>query len=749
MKATIYRNFKNDGVKSLIVIAKEIAEGKYRSEIEYNRTLYAEGKQDEVDRCKAQLIAFAASGTFKEQRLASYLDEYNNFVHLDFDELTPEQLETAFKIIADIPHTFLCFRSPRGNGIKVFVEVNTGAEHHDTAYKQVQQYYEGRVGLKSDPKCKDITRLCFMSYDPQLHKNLNNQKFIVDIPVQDQLPEQPQLDTLQPDESESSEWKDILDECRQFTEQKKTYELHSRNDFIYLFASNANRKGVPHDVALQYCLDNYDLNEKEIRASFQSAYTHHKEEFAKFAKPANSANLTQGKQEMQHEPSEDYLKNTPTVPQELYEKMPDILREGAMVFHLERERDVFLTGALAVLSGCLPGVKGVYDGQEVFPNLYSFTIAPAASGKGALKFSKSLADVYHTTVFQRTRDDEEQYKTLMLEYKAQQRTKKKNDTTVEEPPEEPAFKVVFIPANTSYAKIIQHLMENEGFGIICETEADTMGNVFKQDWGGYSDMLRKAWHHERISSSRKADKEYIEVDFPRLSVAITGTPGQVIGIIISPEDGLFSRFLFYVFRVEQEWKDVSPKANRVNLTAHFRSLSERVYEMVQFLDQLETTIELTDPQWEQLNTTCADWLSHVTAFIAEDAASIVKRLGLVIYRLAMQFTAMRKFENGELASRLICTDEDFTTALRLAEIYKNHSLLMYKNLPKQSEQAQFKGFDDRMKFYDALPAEFKREEAMAVAKQLNIPERTAGDWLSKMQPRFLTQPKYAHYKKVK
>ena len=39
MKATIYRNFKNDGVKSLIVIAKEIAEGKYRSEIEYNRTL--------------------------------------------------------------------------------------------------------------------------------------------------------------------------------------------------------------------------------------------------------------------------------------------------------------------------------------------------------------------------------------------------------------------------------------------------------------------------------------------------------------------------------------------------------------------------------------------------------------------------------------------------------------------------------------------------------------------------------------
>src|SRR6185503_16957320 len=117
-----------------------------------------------------------------------------------------------------------------------------------------------------------------------------------------------------------SQWKEILDECRQFTEQKKNYELHSRNDFIYLFASNANRTGVPHDVALQYCLDNYNLNEKEIRASFQSAYTHHKEEFAKFANPANHAIP-------QSQPQEDYLKNTPVIPEELYLKMPDIIRE--------------------------------------------------------------------------------------------------------------------------------------------------------------------------------------------------------------------------------------------------------------------------------------------------------------------------------------------------------------------------------------------------------------------------------------
>jgi hypothetical protein len=76
----------------------------------------------------------------------------------------------------------MCFVSPSGNGLKVFIEVDTGMEHHDTAYQQVQKYYEDATGLKADSSCKDITRLCFMSYDPNLYKNLSYQKFEVELP---------------------------------------------------------------------------------------------------------------------------------------------------------------------------------------------------------------------------------------------------------------------------------------------------------------------------------------------------------------------------------------------------------------------------------------------------------------------------------------------------------------------------------------------------------------------------------------
>ncbi len=107
--------------------------------------------------------------------------------------------------------------------------------------------------------------------------------------------------------------------------------------------------------------------------------THHKPEFAKFA---NTAKLQSAEQQT---PQEDYLKATPTIPEELYLQMPEILQHGAMAFTDERERDVFLTGALAILSGCLPGVKGVYAGNEVFPECLFICYCPCSQWKRCIE----------------------------------------------------------------------------------------------------------------------------------------------------------------------------------------------------------------------------------------------------------------------------------------------------------------------------------------------------------------------------
>ncbi|MBX2916989.1 MAG: DUF3987 domain-containing protein [Cyclobacteriaceae bacterium] len=746
--STIFRNFTVPVEKrSLLLIGNDIANGKYKAEVEEIRALLEQGKAEEAASKKKQLLAFTPSAVFTEKRQLPFLEMYSGFVHLDFDKLTPEQLDTAFKVIAEIPYTFLCFISPSGNGLKVFIEVNTGIEHHDKAYLQVQQFYEEATGLKADPSCKDITRLCFMSYHPGLYKNIRNEKFKVQLPetkMQEPVREttEPILPPHRSEPEEDLNTAFIFNQQIQFTNQKSQYTDGNRNNYIYRLASNCNRAGLSQSDVELLCTQHFDLPEREILEAIKSAYTHHKPEFAKFA---NTAKLQSTEQQP---PQEDYLKATPTIPEELYLQMPDLLQHGAMAFTDERERDVFLTGALAILSGCLPGVKGVYAGNEVFPNVFSFAIAPAASGKGALKFAKMLADDYHSFVLKASREAEMQYNQELSEHKQRISSKKKGDTSTEEPPTKPTFKVVYIPANTSYAKILWHLEQNEGTGIICETEADTLGNVFKQEWGSYSDMLRKSFHHERLSSSRKGNNEFTEVNAPSLSIALSGTPNQVTGLIASSEDGLFSRFLFYAFKVEQRWKDVSPNANNINLTEHFKVLSGRVFNMVQFLQREETVIELSTEQWQQLNQHCEGWLNEVTMFTAEEAASIVKRLGLILYRMAMIFTSLRKFENGEAATRIVCTDEDFNTALRLAEIYLHHSILMFNNLPKQSESTQFKTGDSKRKFFEALPEEFTRQQAVEIGKQFQLSPRTVDDILHNATGKALEKLKAGHYRKI-
>lgn len=203
---------------------------------------------------------------------------------------------------------------------------------------------------------------------------------------------------------------------------------------------------------------------------------------------------------------------------------------------------------------------------------------------------------------------------------------------------------------------------------------------------------------------------------PRLSVALSGTPSQVTGLIASAEDGLFSRFMFYAYKVEQQWRDVSPYASSINLTEHFNTLSDQVFQLIQFLKQYPTSVELTQQQWQSLNSICSRWLIEVTTFTGDDAGSIVKRLGLVLFRITMIFTSLRKFENGDTSTTVFCNDSDFDTAVNLADLYLQHSLLMFHNLPKQNDNAVFRSGDNKRKFFDALPSDFKRAEAIELGK---------------------------------
>jgi hypothetical protein len=748
---TIFSNFSEPVEnKAIILLRKRIATDEFKEPILAIRNLIANGEKEKAQKQKTKLLAFTPSGTFKEKRIAANLDLYSGFIHLDFDHIPKDDFEKSFDIIKSDPHTSFCFRSPSGDGLKVFVEVYTKAEYHETAYQQVLDYFQSLTGLQADEKCKDITRLCFFSYDPDMYSTISNTKFQVSLPNNLEELQEPIIFTPPP-KKETAPPSHILsglfDKQILFTNQKQSYQNGNRNNYIYMLASNCNRVAIPMEVCLELCTQNYDLDNREIKASVKSAYENHPLDFGKYAKLANSKDSTSIGVTKEITPDEDYLKLTPIIPVKVYENLPNLLKKGTSVFSDPRKRDVFFTSALCILSGCLPNVSGVYGGERVYPQLFTFVIAPAASGKGVMKNAKRLADAYHDRVIEGSRAAQKNYEGELIDYKALLQTRKKGEPTPEKP-EEPKFKLAFIPADCSKARMIEHLAANGEEGIICETEADTLSGAKKQDWGDYSALLRAAFQHERYASSRKTNNEFSELKEPKLAVALTGTPAQAPRLISSSEDGLFSRFVFYAFKNDLEWLDPSPFAQKVVLNDHFDALSKEVLSMIDFLALEKSEFYFSIDQWEFFNKSFRKSLFDVATFTSEDAASVVFRLGLITFRIAMILTAIRKFENGESNTQITCSDEDFHSAISISEVYLKHSILMFNNLPNQSEIATFKGGDNKKLFFEALPADFQRKEAVELGKRFSLSPRSVDAILNLSVGKTLTKLKSGHYQKL-
>lgn len=140
-------------------------------------------------------------------------------------------------------------------------------------------------------------------------------------------------------------------------------------------------------------------------------------------------------------------------------------------------------------------------------------------------------------------------------------------------------------------------------------------------------------------------------------------------------------------------------------------------------------------------------MHQVNTFVSDDALSVVKRLGIILYRFCMLFTAIRKFKANDYHTEIYCTDIDFETALTLVTTYLEHSVIMFNNLPKQGEQGPFKSGEKKKQFFDALPLEFKRKEAIEIGKTYKLAERTIDNLLKDCTGTLLTKTDYGVYKK--
>ncbi|CAN0602619.1 unnamed protein product [Ectocarpus sp. 12 AP-2014] len=126
---------------------------------------------------KKQLGAFTPSGTFNDSHKATDLRVYSKIVVLDIDKLGERKIKQVKKKAIECLYSLAVFISPSGTGLKILVKVDTDKEMHDVAFQQVKSYYESLLSIKVDESGKDVSRLCFISYDPELYHNVDSNVF--------------------------------------------------------------------------------------------------------------------------------------------------------------------------------------------------------------------------------------------------------------------------------------------------------------------------------------------------------------------------------------------------------------------------------------------------------------------------------------------------------------------------------------------------------------------------------------------
>jgi hypothetical protein len=283
MYVSIFKNFIEVVEQQPITsILADIKNGKYKNGITYLRKSLAENKTDAYEKGKKSLLAFTPSATFIGGRKLEFIKDYTGVLILDIDKLSPEQLKQTSLKANQCEYTFASFISPSGNGLKILVKVNSDKDLHKEAFLKVQAYYETLLNLQIDKSGKDITRLCFYSYDAELY--LNEAAIIFRVVSKEDLTEYIQPYLTQ-EEKKVAQQNDIhnskfiiqnfdvvYQHCIKFTEKKVQYTSGSRNSFVHQLACNLNRKAVPLQVALGYILADYNFDEKEVTQAVNSAY---------------------------------------------------------------------------------------------------------------------------------------------------------------------------------------------------------------------------------------------------------------------------------------------------------------------------------------------------------------------------------------------------------------------------------------------------------------------------------------------
>lgn len=749
---------------------------RWKVQVEEYQRLKASGRETEAKKLKRKLAALVIAGRCDGSHAETNLKQWSGDAMLDVDKCNGRVSE-FLQVLKDTPWVKAAWRSVSYDGLKLVVRVEAeSVDEYRLAYALVAWHVAQLLAFPCDMSCKNPTRPCFASYDPEAFFRPDTEvfpwrRFVTEHPdrvgeILAELKVKTPAGASGPPVAASGMLHTFFNE---FLEQNPFVD-GKKNEFLLKLGRIARYKGVGEEelarlktLAVER-LAGMGCAAGDIPPRIDSGYR-----YAAMNKgpetPASRAHKAQGSPMRYSEPNEgeeeaelekleaDKLRReVPCLPDELFDRLPDFLKRGLTHVRNKRERDILLLSMITNISGCLPGVRMNYGGMVYSADLYLVALAGSGRGKGVMQLAAILPAAIQEYYDELNRKDEREYRQKLLKWNLEERlaAQEKRVPDLDQCPEMPVERILKVAPNISKSQLILALEAGGAVGLVMNaSELDMISSAMHQEYGKHDDVMRAASQHEEVSSYFKTDHRLVVVSDPHLALCASGTPAQLHKFISSLENGMYSRVAFYVGQAPWEYKSANPGKARLDMRAYFKGMGEELLRMFIFLSGSPTEVVFTEEQWKEHTERFRTYLREVVAEDDDSPGAIVLRHGLMMSRIAMVLTALRKCEPQWNTSEWKCSDEDFHTAMQIVDVLLEHSLLLSTSMDDTAGRIRpVKAFFKLRPVLKKMPREFTYSELMAAANEAGLPTASVKRYLLRLVYYQIVEKEDGKYRKT-
>ena len=265
---TIFKNIKETQTpffKDVGYILERIKDGASKDLVKSIRKEQDKATRNEL---KKNLPAICFSGKFNKRSDVSIL-EHSGLICLDFDGYPKKKdLLQDKERFSKNKFVFSVFISPSGNGLKVLIRIPNEADLHVKYFNSLEKEFGSEY---FDPTSKNISRVCYESYDPLVF--INNKSLVWNTIEEEDHKEM--TVRKDPPTIQITDENKIVEILIAWWTKKYPMTEGQRNQNVYILAMAFNDFGINKNLASyicnQYQSSDFSLNEIEI--TINSAYS--------------------------------------------------------------------------------------------------------------------------------------------------------------------------------------------------------------------------------------------------------------------------------------------------------------------------------------------------------------------------------------------------------------------------------------------------------------------------------------------